>query len=423
MPESDRSRSYGLHYGWVVLTISTLTVLGSIGLARFGYTLILPAMQSALGLSNTQTGGLATGNFLGYLAIAAIGGVIASRYGSRRVIAVSMLLTGLTMALTGLVNSFSAALVWRALTGIGSGGSNVPVMSLLPAWFARRRRGLATGIAAGGAGLALMITGALVPRILDSGGADGWRYSWFILGAFVVLLGLLAFALLRDRPEEKGLQPIAAEIDNPRPKDNSTPAMTGSLDWGLVFRSRAIWNLTLVYIAFGFSYIIYGTFFARYLEGEGGYTREAAGNLWAVVGWISIFCGLIWGTVSDLIGRKYGLALVCLTQAASYATFALWRSPTGYTVSAVAFGLTAWSIPGIMAAACGDYVGARMAPAAFGFLTLFFGLGQAAGPSVAGALADTTGSFGPAFLLAAGVALLGGLASLLLRPQRGTAKA
>lgn len=414
MAVSNHLHSRGLHYGWVVLIVSTLTVLGSLGFARFGYTMILPAMQAALGLSNTQTGALATGNFIGYLTLAVIGGFIASRYGPRRVIGVSMLLIGVTMALTGLVNSFQGALVWRVLTGVGSGGSNVPVMALLPAWFAARRRGLATGIAVGGSSLGLMITGPLVPRILDRFGEDGWRYSWFILGALVILLGVLAFALLRDRPEEKGLRPVAAET-SAEAKDQGR---TSSLDWGRVYRSGAVWHLALVYIAFGFSYIIYATFFAKYLQAEGGYTKEAAGSLWAVVGWISIFCGLIWGTVSDLIGRKYGLALVYLVQAACYAVFALWRSPAGYTVSAILFGLTAWSIPGIVAATCGDYLGARLAPAALGFVTLFFGLGQAAGPSVAGAIADAMGSFSPAFLLAATVSFLGGLASLMLRPPR-----
>ncbi len=414
--ESDQPRSRGLHYGWVILAVSTLTVMGSIGFARFGYTMILPAMQTALGLTNTQTGELATGNFIGYLVLAVIGGFIASRYGPRRVIGLSMLFVGVTMVLTGLTNSFQEALVGRVLTGVGSGGSNVPAMALLPGWFAGRRRGLATGIAVGGSSLALMIIGPVVPRILDGFGEDGWRYSWFILGAFVLLLGILAFALLRDRPEEKGLQPIAAEGDEPALQGERA----SSLDWGRVYRSGAVWHLALVYIAFGFSYVIYVTFFAKYLQAEGGYTKEAAGNLWAIVGWISIFCGLIWGTVSDLIGRKYGLALVYLTQAACYAVFALWRSPSGYTVSAVLFGLTAWSIPGIVAAACGDYLGSRMVPAALGFVTLFFGLGQAAGPSVAGALADATGSFGPAFLLAAGVAFLGGVGSLMLRPPRTT---
>lgn len=425
MIASEHPHSRGLHYGWVILVVSTLTIAGCIGFARFGYTMILPPMQTALDLSNTQTGGLATGNFIGYLVLAVIGGFVASRYGPRRLVGVSMLLTGVTMVLTGLANSFEGALVWRVLTGLGSGGSNIPVMGLLSAWFAPRRRGLATGIAMGGASLAMVITGPLVSRTLDRFGEDGWRYSWFILGAFVLLLGFLAFALLRDRPEERGLRPVAAGPDEPVPQAARVSLRqaqgTASLDWGRVYRSGAVWHLALVYIAFGLSYVIYATFFAKYLQAEGGYTKEAAGNLWAVVGWISIFCGLIWGTVSDLIGRKYGLALVYLAHAVSYATFALWRSPAGYTVSAVIFGLTAWSIPGIVSAACGDYLGPRLAPAALGFVALFFGLGQAAGPSVAGVLADATGSFGPAFLLAAGVAFLGGVGSLLLRPPRTVA--
>ncbi len=397
------------------MVVSMLTVLGALGFARFGYTMILPDMQAALDLSNTQTGVLATGNFLGYLALALVGGFIASRYGPRRVIAISMVLIGVTMVLTGLAGSFREALLWRVLTGVGSGGSNVPVMALLPAWFAARRRGLATGVAVAGSSLALILTGLVVPRILEAYSADGWRYSWIILGALVLLLGLLAAVLLRNRPEDKGLRPVAANAEALAPTVTKASA---ALDWGQVYRSAAVWRLALVYIAFGFSYIIYVTYFAKYLQAEAGYTKEAAGNLWAFVGWISIFCGLIWGTVSDLVGRKTGLALVYLIQAAAFTAFALWRSPVGYIVSAVAFGLTAWSIPGIVAAACGDYVGGRMAPAALGFVTLFFGLGQAAGPAVAGALADATGSFGPAFLLAAGVALLGGIGSLLLRPPR-----
>ncbi|MBN1812243.1 MAG: MFS transporter, partial [Anaerolineae bacterium] len=417
MTTHEQPPSRRFHYGWVIMVVGMLTVLGALGFARFGYTMILPDMQAALNLSNTQTGVLATGNFLGYLALAIVGGVIASRYGPRRIIAISMLLIGVTMGLTGLAGSFQEALLWRVLTGVGSGGSNVPVMALLPAWFAARRRGLATGVAVAGSSLALILTGLLVPRILEAYGADGWRHSWAILGALVLLLGFLAAALLRNRPEDKGLRLVAANADA---DEWAPPAMKASaaLDWSQVYRSAAVWRLALVYVAFGFSYIIYVTYFAKYLQAEAGYTKEAAGSLWAVVGWISIFCGLIWGTVSDLVGRKAGLALVYLIQAAAFAAFALWRTPAGYTASAIAFGLTAWSIPGIVAAACGDYVGGRMAPAALGFVTLFFGLGQAAGPAVAGALADATASFAPAFLLAAGVALLGGIGSLLLRPPR-----
>jgi MFS family permease len=62
-----------------------------------------------------------------------------------------------------------------------------------------------------------------------------------------------------------------------------------------------------------------------------------------------------------------------------------------------------------MAAACGDMLGPELAPAALGFITVFFGIGQAVGPSIAGIMADVTGSFHPAFLLAGGVAFLGAL--------------
>jgi MFS family permease len=68
-----------------------------------------------------------------------------------------------------------------------------------------------------------------------------------------------------------------------------------------------------------------------------------------------------------------------------------------------------------MAAAAGDYVGSRLAPAGLGFITLFFGIGQALGPAVGGYLADATGSFVIPFLLATGVSLAGTVFSLYLK--------
>ena len=62
-----------------------------------------------------------------------------------------------------------------------------------------------------------------------------------------------------------------------------------------------------------------------------------------------------------------------------------------------------------------DKLGPKLAPAALGFITLFFGIGQAAGPGVAGAIADAAGSFVPAFVLAGSIAFLGAVASLFYR--------
>ncbi len=400
-----------VHYAWIVLACSTLVVFGALGLARFGYSIILPAMQQGLGLDNTGAGALATANLVGYLALSLLGGALASRYGPRWVATIGMGLVSAGMALTGAANSLLSAMVWRALTGIGSGASNVPVMGLVAAWFGPRRRGLAAGIAVAGSSLGLMVSGPLVPRILAANPFTGWRVSWYLFAAAALGLAWLAALLLRDRPAQIGLQPLGGDSEAPASSSPGDP----SLPWRVVYLAPRVWHLGAVYAAFGFSYIIYMTFFVRFLVSEAGYSARRAGGLFMLMGAFSLACGLIWGALSDRIGRKWALALVFLTHSLAFSLFVLWPQPPGLTLSAVLFGLSAWSIPAIMAAACGDVLGARMAPAALGFITLFFGVGQAVAPSVAGAMADASGSFTTAFLLAAGVALLGALGSLGLR--------
>jgi MFS family permease len=152
-----------------------------------------------------------------------------------------------------------------------------------------------------------------------------------------------------------------------------------------------------------------------------GWTNSEAGRLFTFLGFLSIFCGLLWGGISDVIGRKGGTALAYVALAISYGIFALFRSPGAFYVSAVFFGLTAWAIPTIMAAAAGDYVGPRLAPAGLGFITVFFGIGQAIGPYVGGLFADMTGSFTLSFIIASGVSITGVVGSLTLRRPRGEA--
>jgi MFS family permease len=124
---------------------------------------------------------------------------------------------------------------------------------------------------------------------------------------------------------------------------------------------------------------------------------------------------VIWGGISDKLGRSKGAALAYLALGLSYIIFALVKVAFGYYLSAVIFGLTAWSIPTIMAAAAGDFVGPRLAPAGLGFITLFFGIGQALGPVLGGYLADATQSFTVPFLVAGGISFIGMLSSIYLK--------
>ena len=407
-----------LHYGWIVIFMGLLTTIASHGFGRMSYTIILPAMKDGLQFNYTQLGLLGTGNFLGYLTMAIIGGFLASRFGTRLVITLAVILMGLTMILTGLAQSFGFAFIMRLLTGLGSGAAFVPAMALGSAWFAMKNRGFATGIVSAGIGIGTLISGLVVPPILSAFGPNGWRFSWYILGGAVLVVSGFVYVFIRSRPEEKGLQQVGAEKTeriSPLPSDAKT---TSSLQWTSVFKMASVWYLGVVYFFYGLSYIIYMVFFAAFLVKEMGLTQQWAGGLWALVGGLSIFCGVIWGGISDRLGRNRGAALAYLVLGLSYIIYALIKVKFGFYLSAVLFGLTAWSIPTIMAAAAGDYVGARLAPAGLGFITLFFGIGQALGPALGGYLADTTASFTVPFLVAGGISFLGMIFSFYLkRPQ------
>ena len=402
-----------IHYGWVVILTGLLVTIGAHGFGRMAYTIILPAMKDGLHFNYTELGLLGTGNFVGYLLMAIVGGFLAARIGTRIVIALALALMGTTLVLTGLAETFSFAFSMRLLTGLGNGAAYVPAMALGSAWYAVGRRGFATGIISAGIGGGTMISGLIVPVILKAYGAEGWRFAWYYLGGAVLIIAGIAAMLIRSRPEEMGLQQIgAAPSSVPAPPSGGS---VGALEWGKVYTMGRVWYLGIVYFMYGLSYIMYMTFFAAYLVKEAGLPQAEVGRMWAMVGGLSIFCGVIWGGLSDKLGRSKGASLAYLVLGISYAILALGHARAAYYVSCVVFGITAWSIPVIMAVAAGDYVGPRLAPAGLGFITLFFGIGQALGPGLAGYLADFTHSFTGPLLLACGVSFAGAALSLGLK--------
>jgi len=238
---------------------------------------------------------------------------------------------GLTLILTGFAQSFSFAFIMRLLTGFGNGAAYVPAMALGSAWFVMKRRGLATGIVSAGIGGGTFIAGIIVPAILRAYGGEGWRYAWYYLGGGVLLISGLAFAFIRSQPEEKGLRPIGFNEEKGSVKSIPGEERAKPLRWDLVYRIKEMWFLGFVYFMYGFSYVIYMTFFAAYLTKEIGLSQAQAGAIWALVGGLSIFCGVIWGGISDLLGRRYGAALAYLTLATAYIIFALVKTPMGFT--------------------------------------------------------------------------------------------
>lgn len=406
MPESAR-RSSPLDYGWVIVGTGTLTILACLGFGRFALGMILPSMGAGLGLSYGQLGTIGTANFLGYLAAVLVARPLAARMGSRLLISLALLVVGGSMLLMSRAATFAGLLALYSVTGFGSGASNVPMMALVAQWFDPARRGRAAGFVAIGSGFGIIASGKLIPYVNRIAGADGWRTNWLVLGLCVTAVAVVALVLLRSPPARAPAVPARGASSSA----NAPPAAAPSRA-----QRRAVYVLGVAYAIFGYTYAIYVTFVVTMLVRERGFSEAVAGRFWSWVGLLSLLSGPVFGTLSDRIGRRRGLALVFAVQAAAYALAAA-NLPVAFLYLSIGFfGVAAWSIPTIMIAAVSDHVGPERALGAFGVITFFFGVGQVAGPAMAGILADRTGSFSSSFGMAAFLAVVAIAVSALLRP-------
>jgi MFS family permease len=412
MTFSDR-QGRTLHYAWIIVVTGTVVIMACLGLGRFALGMLLPSMASSLGLSYAQIGYISTGNFIGYLASVLLCAPLARKIGSRQLIIIALAVIALSMALISRAQTFSAVLALYFCTGLGSGAANVPMMGLITAWFDRSIRGRAAGFVVIGSGFAIILSGKLIPYINGMKGPEGWRTNWMVLAAVVAVIAVNAYLVLRNRPEEMGLQPLGSEERAFVPvRHDASPAGDG------IYRNKALYLLGSIYFLFGYTYVIYATFIVTTLVKERGFSEAIAGNFWSWIGFLSLFSGPVFGTLSDRIGRKAGLMIVFAFQTLAYLLVAAKLPALFLYLSIFCYGIVAWSIPSIMVAAVSEYVGPEKALAAFGFITFIFGLGQIAGPSVAGLLAERTGSFSSSFFMAAAFAAMAILLTAYLRKPR-----
>jgi len=399
------------HYGWVIVLTGILTVFIALGLGRFALGMLLPAMAETLSLNYAQMGFISTSNFIGYLVAVLLSGFGAIHFGARAVITVALLLLGLSLLAVSQAKNFTAVLLLYFLTGLGSGAANVPVMGLVSHWFTPGWRGKAAGLIVTGNGLAIMFTGLLIPQINQWIGAEGWRTSWLLFGLIGIAGAFVSLVGLRNSPQSLGLEPIGGQ-----PSATSQvplPSSEVKTERGIVL------HLGSIYFLFGFTYVIYITFIVTTWVQERGIAETTAGTLWFWLGFLSLFSGPLFGTLSDHLGRKAGLIIVFLLQGVAYVLVAAALPDVFLYLSFGLFGLCAWSIPSIMAAAAGDYMGPQRAVAAFGAVTFFFGIGQITGPAVAGMLAEASNGFSSSYWLAAALVAIAILLTATLRKPVG----
>jgi len=362
----------------------------AMGIGRFAYTPILPAMEAAAHLDTNQAGLLASANYAGYLA-GALATAVIPRAVRGRVLVVSLLAVVVTTALMASTTSLVAWGVIRFLSGLASAGVFVLASGIV--LDALRQGGWASlsGWLYSGVGVGIALSGVVV-RV--AGGALGWRGDWLVLA--VLAAGAIVPAwrwLLLDHR-------TAATMARAQP----------ILGRGV---RTALILLFLAYFLEGLGYIVTGTFLVAIVDRMRG-LGEFGPSVWIVVGLAAAPSGIVWVGLAARIGYARALALAYAVQACGIG-LPLLGGAGAALVSAVLFGGTFIGISTLTLTLAG-HIAPRRSAGIIGLLTAAFGLGQIAGPILAAVLVGHTRDFGPALAAAAVIVLVGGLLMAAVQP-------
>jgi MFS family permease len=390
---STRAANLPTSRGWAMVAVGALVIMVVVVFARLSYGFILPFMRGALGLSYQQAGTLGTASALGYLLLIMVAGMVASRWGGRLAV-----LSGVTMTMIGftglaLASDYRLLVALMALLGFGTAFAYTPVISLLAAWFPERR-GAVIGIANSGVGLGLLLSGSLVPLLHAAYADRGWRIAWALF-ALTALAALVAGFFLLRNPATAG------------------PTGAHKIDKAKVFRNSHVITVGLLYGIVGITYIVQAVFMYSYAL-ESGVSALTAGRLAAASGILSIFSSPCWGWLSDRYGRALVLRICVSMTLAGILVPVIFPTLGGFAAHYLMVGCTMSGMFGAILAASTETVGPHEAPLAVSFVTLFYAVGQFAGPAAAGLLIEHAGGFRTAFAACCIVLAMGVLLTLRL---------
>jgi sugar phosphate permease len=416
MMTDHKKHSLGIHWGWVVLGTSFITLFINYSIRIGAYSVLLPKMIQNLGINMTQAGMIRAGYFLTYILFSPLTGWLMDRIGGRFVISFFCLFLGIGTLLMGQASSLITAILFHGIVGIGAAAVWTPVSALIQKWFGTKKRGLALGILSPSYALGFGLMGIILPTIVKN---YSWRMGWYLLGVSGLVLIAINFLLLRDDPEKLGLLPwgeTAKSISSP------PPSKTTFNYWDII-KERTFWLIGASYLFISLGVYVVVDFIVTYGVVELKVPYPVASTFISIMALASIGGGFVLMTLSDYIGRAKSLVIIHLLLALSilFIIFAkgnilLLRIGIGW------FGFIYGPIWPMYAACARDYFPKEVVGTVIGLLTLFYGIGAMVGPIVGGHLTDLMGTFRWSFGMGALAALFAGLLIGFLRRPREIAK-
>ena len=302
-------------FGWrIVLSLALMRLVGG-GVGLYGRGVFLLPMEEDLGLGRDSISLVfaLTGLQVGLLA--PIAGILAQRYGGRKLLLTGSISAGLGYIFLFWVNSlFSLYMVFAIFISLGFNWSIFQAPTAITnAWFSKRKA-LALAILSAGVGLGGLIIVQTLEALVR---ASGWRATSVVAGVVIIITGIITSAIVRNNPEEKGLSPDgdSKEFKEKSKVPDSKIELTG-LTAKEAIRTPLFWLLLLGVVMWLSAYGSLGLHFIPILVSKGESTRNAA--LFAGMYAISTFpMVLIIGWLSDRFNGNLVLSVFAIFMALS----------------------------------------------------------------------------------------------------------
>jgi len=361
---------------------------------RYGYGILLPEMLPALAISKTEAGVIYASFFIAYTVLSPVLGLLGDRYNVRLLLTLFVTVLGTGTFLMAYSSSIIQASLFFILAGIGSAVCWAPTIALAQRWTSDKHRGKTLAFIDVGSSLGIVGTSTAVPMIVT---AHNWRAGWMSLGALGFAVAAINFLAVRNPPGEQ------SKLRQKRLGQHSGEPV--SVIYMKLLRDIRFWLIGLAYLLTGFSIIIPFTFLSTYAVQELAFTYEAATRLITVIGIGAIVGKITLGPLSDKVGRIRVMMLCALLIAGGSLGMA-YGQDIGLIVFTAIFALGYGTVWSMYAASASDYFSKESSGSIIGLWTVYLGIGSILSPIIAGWIADTTGTLGWSFVLAAAGAVI-----------------
>ncbi len=347
--------------------------------------------------------------FIGYFLFGAPGNIAMERLGARKWISSIMVVWGaITMALA-LVNSIHSFYALRFFLGAAEAGFFPGMILYLTYWFPEKQRGLAVAKFMAAIPAAGVLGGLISSKILEMGGLlglPGWKWLFLITGLPSIVMGVVTWFFLTDKPEHAKWLSIEekawlkAAVDKDRLKaaaaKDSVKLFSRETTASLVLLSLLYFSLTLG--MYGFQ-----LWLPKIIKGFGGLTDGQTALVTVIPALFQLLGMIVIARSSEKTGeRRLHVAVSAIIASVGFILTSIITNPwlALVTLSITAFGI--WGTVGPFWSLGTAILPPRVKAAGIGFVNSTGNLGGFVGPHIVGVMKQATGGFhGGLYLMAA----------------------